>query len=558
MTDLKVTAYENYKKWVENADLSLKDDLEKIRSNEKEIVECFYKDLEFGTGGMRGKIGVGSNRMNIHTVARASQGFADFLKTQNQNLSVVIAYDTRNKSELFSKVSAEVFAANGLKVFLFSKPTATPILSYAVRHLHAAGGLVITASHNPKEYNGYKVYTSDGTQAVPVYADIITRNVESLDYFKDVKRLDYEELMKSGMIQILDESVFNSYIETVFNYSKGIMGDVDSNLKVVYTPLHGTGLEPVRTLLGRLGFALDVVEQQAVADPGFSTVKVPNPEDKQAFTLALELARKSDADIVMATDPDSDRIGVFEKESGDYLSFNGNQIGIALSYFLLNKMKEKKLLSDNGLIIKTIVSTDMIKSIAADYGVSVQETLTGFKFIGEKIEYYEKNKEKEFILGFEESYGYLAGTHARDKDAVVAAALICMLAGELKKTGSSIGKLLQELSLKYGFYGEKTLSYEFEGIQGGVKINEIMSKFRNEPPKEISGCKLAEVIDYSKGIANLPKSDVIELRYGDSKVIARPSGTEPKIKFYLMVRGETEHVLQEKIASFSNAVYKML
>ncbi|HOT32608.1 MAG TPA: phospho-sugar mutase, partial [Petrotogaceae bacterium] len=257
MTDLKVIAYENYKKWLENADLSLKDDLEKIRSNEKEIVECFYKDLEFGTGGMRGRIGVGPNRMNIHTVARASQGFADFLKSQNQNLSVVIAYDTRNKSELFSKVSAEVFAANGLKVFLFSKPTATPILSYAVRYLHAAGGLVITASHNPKEYNGYKVYTSDGTQAVPVYADIITRNVESLDYFKDVKRLDYEELMKSGMIQILDESVFNSYIETVFNYSKGIMGDVDSNLKVVYTPLHGTGLEPVRTLLGRLGFALD-------------------------------------------------------------------------------------------------------------------------------------------------------------------------------------------------------------------------------------------------------------------------------------------------------------
>jgi len=398
MTDLKVTAYENYKKWVENADLSLKDDLEKIRSNEKEIVECFYRDLEFGTGGMRGKIGVGPNRMNIHTVARASQGFADFLKTQNHNLSVVIAYDTRNKSELFSRVSAEVFAANGLKVFLFSRPTATPILSYAVRYLQAAGGLVITASHNPKEYNGYKVYTSDGTQAVPVYADIITRNVESLDHFKDVKRSDYEELIKSGMIQMLDESVFNSYIETVFEYSKGIMGDVDSNLKVVYTPLHGTGLEPVRTLLGRLGFSLDIVQQQAVADPGFSTVKVPNPEDKQAFTLALELAKKADADIVMATDPDSDRIGVFEKESGDYLAFNGNQIGIALSYFLLNKMKEKKLLSDNGLIIKTIVSTDMIKSIADDYGVSVQETLTGFKFIGEKIEYYEKNKEKKFYF----------------------------------------------------------------------------------------------------------------------------------------------------------------
>jgi len=548
MEDIKVKSYEVYSYWLKNVDENSKKELELYKGNDKEIIDRFYRDLEFGTGGMRGKIGTGSNRMNSYTVARATQGFADYLKQQKKDLSVVIAYDTRHKSPEFSQVASEVFAANGIKVYLFSEQTATPILSYAVRHLKADGGLVITASHNPKEYNGYKVYTSDGTQAVPKYAEIIINEVNKLDYFTDVKRMNFDEAVKSGMITVLDDTVYNDYIKEIYGFIHTLNPKINKDLKFIYSPLHGTGYRPVMEILEKLGVNVIAEPSQAKPDPDFSTVSYPNPEDKGAFKLGIELAEKENADIICATDPDSDRIGVFEKSENGYITFNGNEMGIMLSHFILTKLKEQKKLPHNGLIIKTIVSTDMIFPIAADFGVSVEQTLTGFKFIGERMEYYHCNGNRKYIFGFEESYGSLAGDHARDKDAVIAAALIAVMTSELKNKKMTLKKYLDTLYKKYGFFKESLLSYTFEGYEGVQKIKNIMSKMKKEPPVKISGIKLTESVDYNVGIEGLPKSDVVELRYnGKIKLIARPSGTEPKIKFYIMVNSPDEKTADEII-----------
>lgn len=548
MEDIKVKSYEVYSYWLKNVDENSKKELELYKGNDKEIIDRFYRDLEFGTGGMRGKIGTGSNRMNSYTVARATQGFADYLKQEKKDLSVVIAYDTRHKSPEFSEVASEVFAANGIKVYLFSEQTATPILSYAVRHLKADGGLVITASHNPKEYNGYKVYTSDGTQAVPKYAEIIINEVNKLDYFTDVKRMNFDEAVKSGMVTVLDDTVYNDYIQEIYGFIQTLNPKINKDLKFIYSPLHGTGYRPVMEILEKLGVNVIAEPSQAKPDPDFSTVSYPNPEDKGAFKLGIELAEKENADIICATDPDSDRIGVFEKSEKGYITFNGNEMGIMLSHFILTKLKEQKKLPHNGLIIKTIVSTDMIFPIAADFGVSVEQTLTGFKFIGERMEYYHCNGNKKYIFGFEESYGSLAGDHARDKDAVIAAALIAVMTSELKNKKMTLKKYLDTLYKKYGFFKESLLSYTFEGYEGVQKIKNIMSKMKKEPPVKISGIKLTESVDYNVGIEELPKSDVVELRYsGKIKLIARPSGTEPKIKFYIMVNSPDEKTADEII-----------
>jgi len=548
MEDIKVKSYEVYSYWLKNVDENSKKELELYKGNDKEIIDRFYRDLEFGTGGMRGKIGTGSNRMNSYTVARATQGFADYLKQEKKDLSVVIAYDTRHKSPEFSEVASEVFAANGIKVYLFSEQTATPILSYAVRHLKADGGLVITASHNPKEYNGYKVYTSDGTQAVPKYAEIIINEVNKLDYFTDVKRMNFDEAVKSGMVTVLDDTVYNDYIQEIYGFIQTLNPKINKDLKFIYSPLHGTGYRPVMEILEKLGVNVIAEPSQAKPDPDFSTVSYPNPEDKGAFKLGIELAEKENADIICATDPDSDRIGVFEKSEKGYITFNGNEMGIMLSHFILTKLKEQKKLPQNGLIIKTIVSTDMIFPIAADFGVSVEQTLTGFKFIGERMEYYHCNGNRKYIFGFEESYGSLAGDHARDKDAVIAAALIAVMTSELKNKKMTLKKYLDTLYKKYGFFKESLLSYTFEGYEGVQKIKNIMSKMKKEPPVKISGIKLTESVDYNVGIEELPKSDVVELRYsGKIKLIARPSGTEPKIKFYIMVNSPDEKTADEII-----------
>jgi phosphoglucomutase len=489
---------------------------------------------------MRGKIGVGPNRMNKHTVARATQGLANYLKKNKDFPSVVIAYDNRNKSDEFSRIVSEVLAANNINVYLFNELTATPILSYAVRKLECDAGIVITASHNPAEYNGYKVYTSDGTQAVPKFAKKIIEEINVLDYFSDVKRVDFDHAVDTDKIEILSDNIFNDYMDEIEGYIRSLDPSFDTNIKVVYTPLHGTGLKPVKEILDRLDIENYIVEEQSIPDGDFPTVKSPNPEEKDAFEMALDLAKDKDADVVLATDPDSDRIGVFEKDGDDYITFNGNEMGVMLSDFIISKLKQHASLPENAVILKTIVSTDMIKELAKNYGIEVVETLTGFKFIGEKIERYESTKEKKFIFGFEESYGYLANTHARDKDAVIACALIVTLASELKAQNKTLKDYMKELNEKYGYYKEKLFSFKFEGYSGSQKIINIMNTMRKEPPVNISGFKLKETIDYNKGINNLPKSNVIELRYDNIKLIGRPSGTEPKIKFYVLVRGNNE------------------
>ncbi|MDO7976070.1 phospho-sugar mutase [Oceanotoga teriensis] len=558
MKDLKVISYEKLNEWIEKTEKDVKDELEKIKTNEDEILDRFYKDLEFGTGGMRGKMGAGSNRMNIYTVARATQGFANYIKSKKDFPSVVIAYDNRNMSPKFSKIAAQVFAGNGIRVYLFPELTATPILSYAVRHLSADGGIVITASHNPPEYNGYKVYTSDGTQAVPKYAKMIIEEVNKLDYFNDIKIMNYDEAVEQEKIKILDDELFNDYIDEIEGYIRSIDPSIKRNLDITYTPLHGTGLKPVEEILSKLGFNVNIVKEQAIHDGNFPTVKSPNPEEKKAFDMALKLAKETNSELVLATDPDADRIGVFEKNGNDYVTFNGNEMGIMLSHFLLTNMKEHAILPKNGVIIKTIVSTEMIKPIAKEFGIEVEETLTGFKFIGEKMEYYDQTKTKKFLFGFEESYGCLANNHARDKDAVIASALIATLKSKLKQEKKTLKEYLQELNEKYGFYKEKLLSYTFEGIQGNQKISKLMKIIKEEPPAKLNNAELFETVDYNSGINGLPKSNVIELRYENIKIIARPSGTEPKIKFYLMVKGSSFEEAMSKIDFAEKAVSEIV
>ncbi|PWJ95868.1 phosphoglucomutase [Oceanotoga teriensis] len=558
MKDLKVISYEKLNEWIEKTEKDVKDELEKIKTNEDEILDRFYKDLEFGTGGMRGKMGAGSNRMNIYTVARATQGFANYIKSKKDFPSVVIAYDNRNMSPEFSKIAAQVFAGNGIRVYLFPELTATPILSYAVRHLSADGGIVITASHNPPEYNGYKVYTSDGTQAVPKYAKMIIEEVNKLDYFNDIKIMNYDEAVEQEKIKILDDELFNDYIDEIEGYIRSIDPSIKRNLDITYTPLHGTGLKPVEEILSKLGFNVNIVKEQAIHDGNFPTVKSPNPEEKKAFDMALKLAKETNSELVLATDPDADRIGVFEKNGNDYVTFNGNEMGIMLSHFLLTNMKEHAILPKNGVIIKTIVSTEMIKPMAKEFGIEVEETLTGFKFIGEKMEYYDQTKTKKFLFGFEESYGCLANNHARDKDAVIASALIATLKSKLKQEKKTLKEYLQELNEKYGFYKEKLLSYTFEGIQGNQKISKLMKIIKEEPPAKLNNAELFETVDYNSGINGLPKSNVIELRYENIKIIARPSGTEPKIKFYLMAKGSSFEEAMSKIDFAEKAVSEIV
>ncbi|AEX84537.1 phosphoglucomutase [Marinitoga sp. 1135] len=553
--DLKEISYKKLNIWLEKSDKMLKKELEEIKDNEDEIIDRFFKDLEFGTGGLRGKIGAGTNRINIHTISKATQGFANYLKSICRFPSVVIAYDTRKFSFEFAKAAASVLAANNINVYIFKEVTATPILSFAVRQLKATGGIVITASHNPPQYNGYKIYTSDGTQAVPHIAEKVIEEIKKLDYFEGIKTMKFEDGLEEGIINWVSDELFDDYIDTLESFLRSLEPSLENNLKIVYTPLHGTGLKPVKELLGRLGFETIIVEKQAVPDSNFSTVKVPNPEEKDAFKLAIEAAKQNDADLIMATDPDSDRLGIYAKENGEYITFTGNQIGVMLAHFILTRLQALNMLPDNGLIVKTIVTTDMIKPIIKEFNVSLEETLTGFKFIGEKIEYYTENGQKKFIFGFEESYGYLANDHARDKDAVIAAGLVSVLFSHLQKENKSLKKYLNELYERYGYYLEENVSYTLEGIKGMQKINDTMEKLRNEPPVKIGEYNLIETIDYKKGINNLPKSNVVELNYDNKiKIIGRPSGTEPKIKFYLMAKGENLNEVESLIKMAKDAV----
>lgn len=517
-----------YKRWLESSKIS---DSEKAILNnfsEKEIEDSFYSNLEFGTGGLRGVMGLGTNRMNIYTVRRATQGLASEILDCGADFSekgVVIAHDSRNNSREFALEAANVLCANGIKTYLFDGLRPTPELSFAVRYLGCARGIVITASHNPKEYNGYKVYGEDGGQIPPQTADKIIKYIDNTDIFDGVK------LCENPKINIIGEEVDSAYIKAVKEQSLGTK--IPDDFKVVYTPLHGSGNIPVRRILTETEVKnVFVVPEQEKPDGDFPTVESPNPENSEAFDIAIGYAKKQNADLVFGTDPDSDRIGVVVKTvDGEYKVLNGNQTGCLLLEYILRKEKENGTLPKNGAVVKTIVTSELVRRIADDYGTETIDVLTGFKFIGEKIKEFEKSGEHSFIFGLEESFGYLKGTYARDKDAVVAAMLICEAAADYKQKGMTLYDGLIKLYEKYGFYVQKLETLTLSGIEGSEKIKEMMYKFRNESmPFDV-----VKKLDYKDGLDGLPKTNVLKFILPNGWFAVRPSGTEPKIKFYFEI-----------------------
>jgi len=521
-----------YDLWLRKTSEKEREILNKMSS--EEIEDSFYKDLEFGTGGMRGKMGYGTNRMNVHTITRATAGFGKWIKENYDNPSVSIAFDTRNNSFNFAVTSAKVLSALDVKVFLFSEPTATPILSYAVRNLKCSGGIIITASHNPPIYNGYKVYTSDGTQAVPRYAEEIIERIENEKFFDQYKE-------KEENISLVFNSVIENYMKDIYSEIEPIIDGKFEKERIVYSPLHGVGFKPVNKILKKIGFEVYNVLEQIIPDGNFPSVSYPNPEDKKAFDFGIKYSEMNDIPIVLATDPDSDRLGVMIRKNGEYIHLSGNQTGVIMANYLLEKFKKKDLLTNSHFIVKTIVSTPMIYKVAEKYNVKVYDTLTGFKYIGEKIEKSETEGTGEYLFGFEESIGYLFGKHARDKDAIISSALLGIIYRDLKTKGKDLLDYLNDLYDEFGFYKEDLMNFVFEGIDGSRKIQSIMQMVKNNPLKNIFEMKLVKLIDYNAGIDDLPKSNVIELLFeNDNKIIVRPSGTEPKIKFYLLANGENE------------------
>ncbi|MFD0696806.1 phospho-sugar mutase [Paenibacillus sp. GCM10027628] len=536
-----------YQLWLDDPaiDARTKEELQSIREDAKEIEDRFYKDLEFGTGGLRGVIGAGTNRINIYTVGRASQGLAQFVRgTGTAAPSIVIAYDSRHMSPEFALEAALVFAGNGVKAYVFEALRPTPQLSFAVRYLGATAGVVITASHNPPEYNGYKVYGSDGGQFVPVFAEQVIAEVQSVDSFAKVKKLTKAEAESQDLLQWLGEEIDKKYVEAVTAVSQNpdIIKQISDDFRVIFTPLHGTGNLPVREVLKAVGFGqVRVVAEQELPDPQFSTVKSPNPEEREAFTIAIAQAKDWDADIIIGTDPDADRMGAVVKDpNGEYVVLTGNQSGAIMVNYLLASLKERGTLPANGVVIKTIVTSEMGAVIANHYGIPTLNTLTGFKYIGEKMTQFEQTGEHTFLFGYEESYGYLAGDYARDKDAVIAAMLICEAAAYYKKQGKTLYDVLQELYESFGYFLEKLESKTLKGKDGVEQIGRIMEAWRTNPPTEINGISVTGVEDYEQGIHGLPRENVLKFKLADgSWFCLRPSGTEPKIKFYFAVRGST-------------------
>ncbi len=567
-----------YEQWCndEYFDEKTRAELNAISGDDKEIQERFYKNLEFGTGGLRGIIGAGTNRMNIYTVSKATQGFANYIKKQGSsaiNMGVVIAYDSRRMSPKFAETAALVLNGNGIKTYLFESLRPTPVLSFSVRHLGCTGGIVVTASHNPPEYNGYKVYWADGGQ-VPFPRDMeIIKEVEAVSDFKEIKKADKEQASKDGLFNIVGKEVDNEYVKNVkAQLINPELIKSASDLKIVYTPLHGTGNIPVRRVLKEVGFEnVNVVPEQELPDSEFSTVGYPNPEDPKAFTLAMKLADEIGADIVVGTDPDADRVGAVVKNSdGEYVILTGNMTGVLLTEYILSSKKEAGTLPKNGAVVSTIVSTDLTKAIAKNYGVDYFEVLTGFKYIGEKIKEFETDNSHTYLFGFEESYGCLAGTYARDKDAVVATMLICELAAYYKSKGMTLYDGLQEVYKKYGFYKESVKSITLKGIEGIENMKKIMDTFRAETPEEIGGSKVVESRDYNAGTfknlltgesgnVNLPKSNVLYyVLENGTWFCVRPSGTEPKIKIYFGSKGDSMNAAEKNIDNALDGVMKIV
>ncbi|AFC27067.1 PgcA [Paenibacillus mucilaginosus 3016] len=539
---------EQYELWLGDAaiDAATKEELRSIEGDAKEIEDRFYRDLEFGTGGLRGVIGAGTNRINAYTVARATQGLAQFLlETAGKDQpSVVIAYDSRNQSPEFALETAKVLAGNGIKAYVFESLRTTPELSFAVRHLNADAGVVITASHNPPEYNGYKVYGNDGGQLVPHQAEQVIEQIRGVQSFADVKRSSRADAEKAGLLQWIGQAVDDEYIRAVTAVSRNpqLIKETADDFRIVYTPLHGAGNLSVRAALAGVGFTqVHVVAEQELPDANFSTVKSPNPEEREAFTLAINEAKKIGADIIIGTDPDCDRMGAVVKDpSGEYFVLSGNQSGAIMVDYLLSSLKDRGEMPENGVVVKTIVTSEMGAVIAEHYGAKVVNTLTGFKYIGEKMTQYEQTGEATFLFGYEESYGYLAGNYARDKDAVIASMLISEAAAYYKSQGKTLYDVLQELYERHGYFLEKLESRTLKGKDGVEQIGSIMTDWRTNAPEQINGLKVTKIEDFSEGLYGLPVENVLKYTLeDDSWFTLRPSGTEPKIKVYFAVRSSS-------------------
>lgn len=543
-----------YNEWCKNAveDKDLIAELESIKNDENEIYERFYTSLQFGTAGLRGIIGAGTNRMNIYVVRQATQGLANYVINKYGNGSVAISHDSRIKADLFMIEAARVLAANGIKVYITKELQPTPVLSYLVRYFKCQAGIMVTASHNPAAYNGYKAYGEDGCQMTDVAATAVYDEICKIDIFNDVKTVDFDEALKSGMIEYVDESVYETYLDKVMEQqvNPGICKDAD--LKVVYTPLNGAGNKLVRKILDRIGVTdVTVVKEQELPDGNFTTCPYPNPEIKEALAKGLELCEKEQPDLLLATDPDADRVGIAVKDyDGSYRLITGNEDGVMLTNYILSCKKANGTLPENPVVVKTIVTTKLINKLCEKYGCELKNVLTGFKYIGEIILNLEKNhEENRYLFGFEESYGYLSGTYVRDKDAVVASMLVCEMAAYYKKQGKSLAEVIDGLYEEFGYYLNKTYSFEFEGAAGMQKMSDIMSSVRENMPETVDKYKVVKVSDYmlkketdiktgEYSDINLPKSNVISLNLeGDNAVIIRPSGTEPKIKLYITAVG---------------------
>ncbi|MBQ8189466.1 MAG: phospho-sugar mutase [Lachnospiraceae bacterium] len=559
--------------WLEDAyfDEETKQELLAIRNNEAEIEDRFYKDLEFGTGGLRGVIGAGTNRMNFYTVRKATQGLANYiLKENGAEKGCAIAYDSRRFSPEFAMEAALCLAANGIHAYLFDALRPTPELSFAVRKLGCIAGIVITASHNPPEYNGYKVYWEDGAQITAPKDKEIIAEVRNVTDFYSVKTMDKEDALKAGLLTMVGKEIDDAYMVELKKQiiHPDLITKVAEDIKIVYTPLHGTGMVPVTRVLEELGFKkVYVVKEQADPDPDFTTLEYPNPEDPKAFTLAIKLAKEVGADIILATDPDADRLGVYalDKESGEYVPFTGNMSGMLIAWYLMSEKKAEGTMPANPALVKTIVTTNMADVLAKDFDVTLIEVLTGFKYIGEQIKFFEQNNSYNYVFGLEESYGCLAGTHARDKDAVVAVMCLCEVAAFCKNQDMTLWDLMLKLYEEYGYYKEGLHTVTMKGVTGQAKIAEIMDGFRKEPPKAFGKFNVVSFRDYEKdvvigadgttGTTGLPKSNVLYFELENNGwCCMRPSGTEPKIKFYMGVQANSLSEADAELKALTDAL----
>ena len=566
---------EKYNTWI-NSDIIdevTKNELKGI-SEDKEIEDRFYKDLDFGTGGLRGEIGAGSNRMNVYTVAQATQGFANYLNDSFKDPSVAIAYDSRNMSKEFASAAALTLCANNVKVYLYESLRPTPVLSYTVRELKCSGGIVVTASHNPKIYNGYKVYDEFGGQVTDEKANIIIDCVNAVDDFSKIKSIDEKIALEKGLLTYIGEDLDKLYYEKVkgLTIRTDLVKEKASNLNVIYTPIHGSGNVPVRSVLEQLGYSnVKVVKEQEAPDGNFPTASYPNPENPDVFELAVKMAKTENPDVIFGTDPDCDRIGLVVKDStGEYKVLTGNQTGLLLTHYVLSSLKETHKLPQNGVVIKTIVTTEGARSIAEDFDIEIMDVLTGFKYIGEKIREFEDAGNKEYLFGFEESYGYLAGNFVRDKDAVIASMLVCEMCLYYKEQGKSLYDALIELYEKYGYFKENLVSVDLKGKEGQEKIAACLEALRNDPINEVDKVKVVTRLDYklsteentvsnTKATIDLPKSNVLKYILEDgSYFVVRPSGTEPKMKVYLAVKSSSLDNAEIDIAKFKEKVMEII